>query len=54
MNKHPLPDCFAVWYNTHISNGDMSANMEEICEQGFADFYMDGINKAFAKKVHRK
>lgn len=52
---HELDDCFGVWYGRVVNFGDRAtwAAVEYICEQGYADYYYDGINKAVAKKVRR-
>lgn len=53
MGKHVLNDCWAVWYGGHVSAKDMDAHMEELCEQGNADYLLDGINKPAAKRIRR-
>ena len=50
MKIHLLPDCFAVWYNGVIDFPDGEA--DNICEQGWADWKLNGINKKDAKRIH--
>lgn len=45
--NHELPDCFLVWYGPYLRPRD--AVIEELCEQGWADFHMDGANWAEAR-----
>lgn len=52
MRKHELPDCFGVWYNSYLSEEE-TMGIEEICGQGFADYYLNGINWREAKKARR-
>lgn len=51
---HELPDCMLVWYNSRLKSLDVINHGDEICEQGWADLKLDGINAAIAKKVHNK
>lgn len=53
--NHDLHDCFAVWYGRTLdfSKKETWAAVEEICEQGYADYYLDGTNKEAAKKARR-
>ena len=50
--EHELPDCLHVWYCPLFFN-DEFGDVEEICEQGWADLKFDGINGALAKKIWR-
>ena len=52
MRKHELPDCFGVWYNSYLSEEE-TMGIEEICGQGFADYYLNGINWREAKKLRK-
>lgn len=49
---HLLPDCFLVWYAPFL-RGSEDWMIEEICDQGYADFYYNGINKEDAKRVRK-
>lgn len=51
MNKHLLPDCFSVWYNSCLQSDEEFDVVEILCEQGYADFYLNGINKKEAIKA---
>jgi hypothetical protein len=51
MKKHELPVCMAVWYNG-IIDGDF--DIEEICQQGYADLRLGGINEAVARRVRSR
>ena len=57
-NNHTLKDCFAVWYTPYLvgskahekdEKDDWFDHVEEICEQGWADYHLNGINKNEAK-----
>ena len=52
LKNHDLPDCMAVWYQPYLDEDEFD-NVEEICEQGWADLKLNGINKAEAKMAHR-
>lgn len=52
MKAHLLPDCFLVWYGSYLSRRD--GFIEEICDQGYADYYLDGINKVEAKQAMKE
>ena len=51
MTPHHLLDCFAVWYQRALTGEDLLDHADEICEQGWADYKLDGINKADARRA---
>lgn len=51
MKKHWLPVCMAVWYNSILD--DEFVDIEEICEQGYADLRLDGMNGPLARRARR-
>lgn len=52
LKQHDLPDCLYVWYSSHFVHDEFD-DVEEICEQGWADLKFNGINGALAKKMWR-
>lgn len=54
MKKHDLPDCFAVWYNPYLGSNFDFSETDFLCEQGYADFNLNGINKAEAKRAKKR
>ena len=54
MMNHELPDCMLVWYHPYLLWKDCLDNGEEICEQGWADLQLSGINEVEARSVRRK
>ena len=49
LKEHILPDCLLVWYTPYLKPKDIDNHGEEICEQGWADLKLNGINKAEAQ-----
>ncbi len=50
LKSHRLPDCFAVYYGPLLADFADSdfAHVEEICQQGWADAHLGGINRGLA------
>ena len=51
---HELPDCFAVWYNAILKSHDVMIDADQICEQGWADWKLDGINEEEAERARKR
>lgn len=48
--KHRLP----VWLIPHLCSSDVLLNGDEVCEQGYADLKMGGINERVVRRIRRK
>ena len=53
MREHELKDCFAAWYGPFLDMNQELDDIDEICAQGYADYFLNGVNKAEAKRARK-
>lgn len=51
--EHDLDECVLVFLNNYLKEQDTIWESDEICEQGYADFKLNGINSVIVKRIMR-